>query len=868
MKKYFVIFSIFALCACAKELAPEKEDVSSPYSETLTARIVNTKVNISDTGKFSWSEGDKIAVHRSVNGYETASLSLDGVFGVHLSEGETRDGYAIYPASVADENASDASNLAVVLPNAYDISKAGMGDYSPLPMVAVNDPASEDVLFHHLGGVFRLELTKLPYETQKIAVNFGKRITGTFAVEGLDTDTPFISLPDEEGEDVVYSLRSYITSSTDKIIINVPVPVGTYHSLSYKIYDRYGNMMGENTEEMSITVERADGYDVLQDLTIDVSRIPLCLKMGELGEIKIKNPLLLTMEFSFDNLDWEAFNVPEKAFVLKRGGCLYLRGNNSRYSTDGRSQNSTTISSKATCYVYGNVMSLITPDPDDFSQLKTLTERYAFSRLFYDDNYGGSGIINHPTMDLILPATTLSPYCYSSMFSYSKINRIYLPAMELAEYCYSEMFSGLQLQYAMDTLPATTLAPSCYYAMFRSSRIESAPTIVADSLAQSSCSQMFSSCRNLVNPPKILATTLTDNCCSSMFSGCTSLVTAPELPATVFKGWFCYSSMFSGCTSLVNAPELPATTLSWRCYQYMFDGCTSLVNAPALPATSLTTNPYTETQNEGCYQYMFKGCTSLVNAPELPATDISSYCYEYMFQDCSSLVTAPELPATHLTPYCYSYMFTGCTSLVNAPALTSDDLNSNCYQYMFEGCTSLVNAPALPAIKVDFSCYQGMFSGCTSLVNAPALPATVLMNDSEDPSENVNGYYCYSEMFKGCTSLVNAPALPATVLIDRCYSEMFSGCTSLVNAPDLPALILRSECYAGMFNGCSSLNYVKAMFTSGYEDRYTTVDIPSAVDGWLTGVAASGSFVMNEAATYAPSDIGVPSGWTVTTATE
>ena len=115
MKKYIAILSIFALCACAKELAPEVED-SSLYSEVLTARIVNTKVDISDSGKFSWSEGDQIAVHRSVNGYETASLSLDGIFGVHLSDGETRDGYAIYPASIADENASDASNLAVILP--------------------------------------------------------------------------------------------------------------------------------------------------------------------------------------------------------------------------------------------------------------------------------------------------------------------------------------------------------------------------------------------------------------------------------------------------------------------------------------------------------------------------------------------------------------------------------------------------------------------------------------------------------------------------------------------------------------------------------------------------------------------------------
>ena len=163
-----------------------------------------------------------------------------------------------------------------------------------------------------------------------------------------------------------------------------------------------------------------------------------------------------------------------------------------------------------------------------------------------------------------------------------------------------------------------------------------------------------------------------------------------------------------------------------------------------------------------------------------------------------------------------------------------------------------------------------MFSGCTSLVNAPVLPATKIKDkyNTEYGVAETYGRECYSGMFMGCTSLVNAPDLPSTTLDDACYQNMFSGCTSLVNAPDLPALVLMADCYAGMFNGCSSLNHVKAMFTSGYEDRYTTVDIPSAVNGWLTGVAENGTFIMNEAATYSPSDIGVPSGWTVTTATE
>lgn len=815
MKKYIAILSILALCACAKELVPQKEDISVG-GETLTARIVNTKVNISDLGKFSWTEGDKIAIHRSVSGYETATLSVDGTFSVHLSDGESRDGYAIYPAVAADENASGPNDLAVVLPNAYSIPKAGMGDYTPLPMVAVNDPESDDVFFRHLGGVFRLEVADLPFETQKIALNFGKRITGSFPVEGLDTDSPFISLPDEQGEDIVFSLKSCTTTS-DAIIINVPVPTGSYNVLSYKIYDRYDNLMGGNSIDIDKTVGRADGFEWTENIEIDLSRVPLCLRMAELGQITIRNNWRLTIEYSNDNMVWNSFDDLEKAFVLRKGDCLYLRGNNDAYSDSNF--NFTLISSDKTCYVYGNIMSLITPDPDDFSQLKTLTKSKTFFQLFnkYDNK-----IYNHPSLDLLLPATTLAPYCYQRMFSYSCINRIELPATELAEGCYQEMFEGLRLTPEIESLPSLTMARSCYEEMFAGCPLTEAPELPATTLANSCYKGMFKGCKSLTSPPALYVSDLSDFCYSNMFENCTALESTPELPATTMKE-YCYYYMFRGCSSIVDAPELPSVLLASCCYEGMFFDCTSLVNAPELPTEDFTIVAPGTTTPRDCYANMFSGCTSLVNAPELPATTLSGGCYRDMFKNCTSLVDAPELPAVSLASQCYSMMFSGCTSLVNAPELSATTLNNECYNKMFEGCISLVDAPELPATTVFDNSYNGMFSGCTSLVNAPDLPATILNNN--------------------------------------CYDSMFSGCTSLVDAPELPATTLKTQCYVNMFSGCSSLNNVKALFTEAVE--YS--NISACVSGWLDGVAASGTFIGSAAATYDPADIGLPSGWTFTT---
>jgi hypothetical protein len=94
---------------------------------------------------------------------------------------------------------------------------------------------------------------------------------------------------------------------------------------------------------------------------------------------------------------------------------------------------------------------------------------------------------------------------------------------------------------------------------------------------------------------------------------------------------------------------------------------------------------------------------------------------------------------------------------------------------------------------------------------------------------------------------------------------MFYGCTNLTTAPVLPATTLASNCYTNMFNGCTSLNYIKAMFTttpSGSSPNYYT-------SNWVDGVASSGTFVKNSAATWTTTGTsGIPTGWTVQTASE
>ena len=152
-----------------------------------------------------------------------------------------------------------------------------------------------------------------------------------------------------------------------------------------------------------------------------------------------------------------------------------------------------------------------------------------------------------------------------------------------------------------------------------------------------------------------------------------------------------------------------------------------------------------------------------------------------------------------------------------------------CFNYIFRDCVALTDASHLVMPEIPCDC-KGMFRGCTNLVKAPCTLYAI-----SDSSEYAIGR----------------------------YQEMFMGCTSLEKAPDLLSKKLPyddNRTFNNMFRNCSKLNYVKAMF----------IDIPSDTGNntfgqWLSGVAATGTFVKSKDATWADDDatVGIPSGWTI-----
>ena len=437
----------------------------------------------------------------------------------------------------------------------------------------------------------------------KSAQYVGKRyyadntVTSESSANLYDTDAGFKSALDAQTTARAESIETL--ADVEKCIVS-HIDTRTVTDVWYEIVDgqvvRHSDINvvydSEATTVIYTKVELESSYDpYTTPLTFEA--------IEDATTVTISNPQELTIEYSIDGGNtWTETSLASFAIDNLSGGTkVCLRGNNAAYGMPGDVSKATNIQFDKDCYVYGNVMSLISST--DYATLTTLTIPYAFQKLFENNKH----FVSHSNKDLVLPATTLTQGCYNMMFTSSTISRApQLPATTIAPWCYYYMFINCMNLKTAPELPATKMEEECYYGMFYG-------------------------CIALEEAPDLPAMELDYNCYDNMFRGCTSLIVAPQLPATTLaKG--CYEWMFAECTKLETAPTLPATTLAERCYECMFYECSSLVNAPELPATTLA---------DLCYTDMFFSCTSLEKAPVLPAPILVSGCYSYMFAKCSKL---------------------------------------------------------------------------------------------------------------------------------------------------------------------------------------------------------------------------------------
>ncbi len=253
--------------------------------------------------------------------------------------------------------------------------------------------------------------------------------------------------------------------------------------------------------------------------------VPLTLEAVEAGaQVTFLNNAELPVYFALNG--GERIAIPsgsEKTVTLEAAGdtVAFFSDNKSYvrdvWNGDECETRYSNIACSAPCYLYGNIMSLVSSE--NFEREKALEGDFTFASLFENN----ANVRSKKDMPLLLPATALTDSCYKFMFCGCSGLTVAprLPAEKLAEACYSNMFRGCKSLQSAPALPATELKAWCY-------------------------SQMFLDCENLAYPPKLPAKKFAEGCCARMFVGCASLAYKPQVPQEMVNPFTFYESMFDG----------------------------------------------------------------------------------------------------------------------------------------------------------------------------------------------------------------------------------------------------------------------------------------------------------------------------------
>ena len=249
-------------------------------------------------------------------------------------------------------------------------------------------------------------------------------------------------------------------------------PISILQDTTVDAYARLSGHVSGVTTETCI-------YNPVHDYASDYLTLK-ALTPGTILWKSIGSGMAKTIEYSINNGAWTSITATSAGvpITVAANDEVRLRGTNATYAKD-KSNYSGFEGGTATYDIEGNIMSLVYGD--NFVGQTTLTQTYTFCSMFKLSN-------SVSAENMILPATTLTDYCYRAIFSKATLSTA--PA-----------------------LPATTLALGVYWYAFEECPITTAPDLLAPTLVRECYGNMFTGCTSL-NYIKCLATSgfSTTNC--------------------------------------------------------------------------------------------------------------------------------------------------------------------------------------------------------------------------------------------------------------------------------------------------------------------------------------------------------------------
>ena len=220
-----------------------QDEIEVPLtSGTVVATMEDdaTKTNVDENFAFTWTTGDKIAIHTTDSNLEGTLKgeggSTDGTFTYsYYGNAPELSGYATYPYN--DGHKVTDNELTFVLPATYTLTSLSNTN---APMIAVptqraTSEAEADYDFKHLAGVFRFVFNNPPADADKFTLTLGgKKINGTFTAT-IGNETTLVTGEAADGEKTT-TLKFAVPEGAKSITLYVPVPTGEYKGITATMY--------------------------------------------------------------------------------------------------------------------------------------------------------------------------------------------------------------------------------------------------------------------------------------------------------------------------------------------------------------------------------------------------------------------------------------------------------------------------------------------------------------------------------------------------------------------------------------------------------------------------------------------------------
>lgn len=234
--------TLMAIVSCSQDEMESGKDILRNANAYVSASFeqpaeVCTKTVVDENNKVLWKGGDAFGMFYSTGVAQfVADLAAEATaetadFGAIVEGGEealTGTTYAVYPYT-ADMSIS-GQKVSMTLPAIFKASKASNG-----PMWAEASAWKNGLRFSHLAGLLRITITNLPTEATVLKVEADKAIAGAAEVDFSAAGSPLVKVADT-GSKTITVTDITVTEATKEQTFYIPLPVGTYGTLSVGVY--------------------------------------------------------------------------------------------------------------------------------------------------------------------------------------------------------------------------------------------------------------------------------------------------------------------------------------------------------------------------------------------------------------------------------------------------------------------------------------------------------------------------------------------------------------------------------------------------------------------------------------------------------